>query len=48
MASPRVRTVLPMNDAFGRLANLVASTLGVPAAFATTVEADRLREVLNR
>jgi hypothetical protein len=24
-----------MNDAFGRLANLVASTLGVPAAFAT-------------
>jgi len=27
---------------------LVASTLGVPAAFATTVEADRLREVLAR
>ncbi len=32
-----------MNDAFGRLANLVASTLGVPAAFATSVEPDRVR-----
>ena len=40
--------MLPMNDAFGRLANLVASTLGAPAAFATTVEADRVREVLDR
>ena len=37
-----------MNDAYGRLANLVASTLGVPAAFTTTVEADRLCEVLDR
>jgi phosphoserine phosphatase len=48
MAFPRVWTVLPMSDAFGHLADRVASTLGVPAAFATTVEADRLREVLDR
>ena len=32
-----------MNDTFGRLANLVASTLGVPEALAR-----RVREVLDR